>query len=62
MEPKCNFRKAAECEVELKRFGGLMFSPPSDDNMARKFNICIPCYKWLFREVLFKMPEFGGNQ
>jgi hypothetical protein len=40
IKPKCDF-----CGKELKEFGALLFGPPTEKNVARKFHVCKQCYK-----------------
>jgi hypothetical protein len=39
IKPKCDV-----CEEELKDYGGLIFSPPNEEGMVKKLNLCKNCY------------------
>jgi hypothetical protein len=38
IKPVCS-----RCGKELKEFGGLLFSPPEDDDMVKKWHLCKSC-------------------
>jgi len=40
IKPKCNM-----CKKELEDFGGILLSPPSKEEMVRKFHLCKKCYE-----------------
>jgi len=42
ISPICN-----KCGKELKKFGGLIFSPPTKQNIVKKYHICRDCFKKL---------------
>lgn len=44
--PKCD-----KCKDELSDFGGILLSPPDDENMVRKFHLCRKCYEEISREI-----------
>lgn len=33
-----------KCKKELEEFGGILFSPPDENNKAKKWHICKKCY------------------
>ncbi len=37
--PRCD-----KCENELDEFGGILLSPPDEENRVRKFHLCKKCY------------------
>ncbi len=45
--PKCN-----NCNKELSDFGGILLSPPDNNNNVRKFHLCISCYKQIVKEFV----------
>jgi hypothetical protein len=46
---KCDLKIAINCEGELQHYGGLIISPPDENNKYDKIHICIKCYELLFR-------------
>ncbi|MFH1473904.1 MAG: hypothetical protein ABIE55_03345 [Candidatus Aenigmatarchaeota archaeon] len=40
IKPVCS-----KCDNELKEFGGILFSPPDDDDMTKKWHLCKSCYE-----------------
>lgn len=34
-----------KCKRELTGFGGLLFGPPDENGMVRKFHLCQDCYR-----------------
>jgi len=44
INPKCD-----KCGSELREFGGLVFSPPNEHGVVRKWHLCKECYKELER-------------
>ncbi|KND51679.1 MAG: hypothetical protein ABA06_00265 [Parcubacteria bacterium C7867-001] len=43
--PHCDF-----CKTELTDFGGLLFSPPDENGMAKKMHLCKACYERITNE------------
>lgn len=39
IKPVCS-----RCDKELKEFGGILLSPPDDDDMVKKMHLCKSCY------------------
>jgi len=39
-----------KCKKELTDFGGLLFSPPTQEGTVRKYHICKPCFKKMVDE------------
>lgn len=39
------------CDIELKDFGALLFSPPKESEV-KKFHICKECYNELFKNIV----------
>jgi hypothetical protein len=39
INPTCDF-----CGHELFKFGGLLFSPPDENSMVKKYHICAKCF------------------
>jgi len=50
ISPRCDFKIAENCEGDIKHFGALLFSPPNENNMVRKYHICINCFNKLKEE------------
>jgi len=42
IQPVCD-----KCKKELTDFGAVLFSPPDEENNAKKFHICKECYQKL---------------
>lgn len=40
ISPKCD-----KCSNELVEFGAILLGLPDNENMVRKFHICIACYE-----------------
>jgi len=40
IKPKCD-----KCGNELSNFGALLFSPPDEKNITKKYHICEKCYE-----------------
>ncbi|MFA6269556.1 MAG: hypothetical protein WCW13_04780 [archaeon] len=40
-----------KCKKELKDFGGILFSPPNEEGVVRKWHICKECYKLMENEL-----------
>jgi len=40
-----------KCKKELTTFGGILFSPPNEEGMVRKWHICKPCYELMEKEL-----------
>jgi hypothetical protein len=36
-----------KCGNELTEFGGILLSPPNDQNQVTKYHLCIECYQQL---------------
>jgi hypothetical protein len=34
-----------KCKKELDDFGGILFSPPDENNKVEKFHLCRACYE-----------------
>lgn len=45
IKPKCD-----SCKKELKKFGGILLSPPKK-GMVKKFHLCVACYDKLLKEM-----------
>jgi hypothetical protein len=39
IKPVCDY-----CGSELGEFGALLFSPPVEEGIVRKFHVCVKCY------------------
>ncbi len=39
LSPKCD-----KCTDELVDFGGILLSPPNENDMVRKYHLCKSCY------------------
>jgi hypothetical protein len=39
IQPVCN-----KCKKELTDFGGILLSPPNNDNEVKKYHLCKACY------------------
>ena len=39
INPKCD-----ACGAELNEAGGILFSPPSNENTVNKYHVCKECY------------------
>ena len=46
LRPRCD-----RCRKELKRFGGLLFSPPDKKNIVKKYHLCISCYRKFSKQL-----------
>ena len=46
IKPVCD-----KCKKELTTFGGILFSPPNEKGMVRKWHICKPCYDIMEKEL-----------
>jgi predicted Zn-dependent protease len=46
IKPICN-----KCKKELQTYGGLIFSPPVENWMVKKWHICKECYAKLEKEL-----------
>lgn len=44
-----------KCKKELTDFGGILLSPPDEENKARKFHLCKSCYEKIIQS--FKHSE-----
>jgi hypothetical protein len=40
IKPSCD-----KCKKELDDFGGILLSPPDEDNKVEKFHLCKECYR-----------------
>jgi len=40
IKPTCD-----KCKKELDEFGGILFSPPDENNKVRKYHLCQSCFK-----------------
>lgn len=40
IQPTCDV-----CKKELTDFGGLLFSPPNEESIVKKYHVCKPCYE-----------------
>jgi hypothetical protein len=47
IKPVCD-----KCKKELQTFGGILFSPPNEKGMVRKWHICKPCYEKMEKELM----------
>jgi hypothetical protein len=45
IKPVCD-----KCKKELTDFGGILFSPPDEKSMVKKYHICKPCFKKMVEE------------
>ena len=43
INPKCD-----KCKNELDDFGGILLSPPDENDMVRKYHLCKKCYVEIF--------------
>lgn len=55
IKPFCEFKVTHKCENELTDFGGILLSPPNENNEVKKIHICKICYNFL---IEFKEKEF----
>ncbi len=55
IKPKCD-----KCGEELKKFGGILLSPPKK-NMVKKFHLCTKCYRAISREFGKKYKKCCGK-
>ena len=46
IKPKCD-----KCGKELEEFGGILLSPPNDDNLVKKFHLCQECYNAILKNI-----------
>lgn len=46
ISPKCD-----RCGKELDQPGGLLFSPPDDNGMARKYHLCKACFALIEKDL-----------
>ena len=40
IKPICN-----KCSEELKEFGGILLSPPENDDRVKKYHLCKKCFE-----------------
>jgi hypothetical protein len=46
INPKCD-----KCKSELNEFGGILLSPPDENNKVRKFHLCKKCYEHIVEDI-----------
>lgn len=46
IKPVCN-----RCGNELKEFGGILFSPPNNSELVKKWHLCRSCYEELIKDL-----------
>lgn len=44
--PRCD-----RCKQELKEFGGILLSPPDEQNKVKKFHLCKNCYEFVVHGI-----------
>ncbi len=49
--------KCDKCGQRIEQPGALLFSPPMEDWMVRKYHLCVPCYKQVFKLANLKDTE-----
>ena len=57
IKPVCD-----KCKKELDRFGGILFSPPNDEGMVRKFHLCKKCYDEIVSSFNNEKGDDGENK
>ena len=45
IKPVCD-----KCKKELTQFGGILFSPPNERGMVKKWHVCKGCYEEMVKE------------
>jgi len=40
-----------KCKKELNEFGALLFSPPDENNLVKKYHLCKDCYEDVKKEL-----------
>lgn len=40
IKPKCD-----SCGVELEEYGAILLGPPDENDMAKKYHLCVGCYE-----------------
>lgn len=46
IKPHCD-----KCKEELDEFGGILLSPPDEDNEVKKYHICKECFEGLEKDL-----------
>lgn len=49
------------CKKELKDFGALLFSPPNNENIVKKYHICVGCYDEIINKIDYPCPHYINN-
>ncbi len=57
IEPKCD-----KCGKELKKFGGILLSPPDKAGMVKKNHLCQGCYKEISRGLDKKYKQYHKSK
>ena len=42
------------CGQELTTFGGILLSPPSNNNEVKKYHLCVSCYQKIEKDLIVK--------
>ena len=46
IKPTCD-----KCKNELDDFGGIILSPPNENNQVSKYHICKDCYNRIIKKI-----------